>query len=259
MSHFHMPFSELSDFQRKQLEKFTRKMTTVAPPPGFTEAPKVPVVAPAAVQQPGFVSAPRAMMPMAPAAVAAPQTPMQPVRQPQPAAMMNNHPSGYPNGYPNGSAAVSMAPPVQAMAGMSISAQPPKRNDDTASDDDEEERQKRSARLAARKAKEEALAKAAQKNAQPGDSEFGLMSSHEYEMARAEQKKLEQEREDFLLAQRLAEEEKSHAAKSPAPRPPAVPVKRTDGRWNCAVCTYENEPLHLVCAMCMIPRAAQKQ
>ena len=107
--------------------------------------------------------------------------------------------------------------------------------------------EKRKAKLAQKKAKEDAIAKSKQRSLEKSDqdSRFHGLSPLEYAQACEAAKKLEQERADLILAQKLAKEDET----SQPPPPPKLEQPK-NGRWYCHLCTYENEPLYPLCAMC---------
>ena len=62
--------------------------------------------------------------------------------------------------------------------------------------------------------------------------------------------------EDEKLARKLHEEEERARAGLPPKREQKSGSDGSDA-WCCTVCTYENNPMHLVCAMCMVARDPQ--
>lgn len=135
---------------------------------------------------------------------------------------------------------------------------------DSDNDITEEERlkreEKRRLKEAQKRAKEEAIAKASKKSqALSGNPDTQGMTQYEMEQAKSYARRVEQEMNDMLLAQKIAAEEKQAAEQSKNgsmehrnPEPKLEPS--AEGKWYCHLCTFENEPLYPLCAMCMTPR-----
>lgn len=133
---------------------------------------------------------------------------------------------------------------------------------------------KQQAKLNIRKARENALSRSTDASlAVPASAPEPKLAdaAGQASWEQRERERAAQEAEDFALAMKLAKELNGDdrrpapprmAAPAPAPAPVAAPVTsapfaavaKKNSNWQCALCTFENEPLHPACAMCETPR-----